>query len=113
MKLNIEAEDLKIVKFILKNNIPENAKVWVFGSRAKENGKVKPFSDLDLALDFGRKLTLEELASLSKEFEESLLPYKVDLVDLWIIDDSFKKIIHQEKILLMQRDLGGKSGTST
>jgi hypothetical protein len=34
------------------------------------------FSDLDLAIDAGRRLTLDEVASLAEAFSESDLPYK-------------------------------------
>lgn len=91
---NIQPEDLQILKDILKKSLHPDVKVWVFGSRA--TGKAKPFSDLDLAFDFGRPISLEELANLKFAFEESTLPFSVDLVDLQAVDASFKNIVQQE-----------------
>lgn len=49
---------------------------WVFGSRAKH--KAGRLADLDLLLRLN--LSREVLAGLREKFEESDLPYKVDLV---------------------------------
>jgi predicted nucleotidyltransferase len=53
--------------------------VRVFGSRAK--GQAKPFSDLDLALMTRQPLTLAQLAELNEAFDESGLPFRVDVLD--------------------------------
>ena len=99
MKIDAKSEDLEIVRSILTKYLPSTAKVWVFGSRA--TGKAKPYSDLDLALDFGRPITLHEFALLNTEFENSLLPYKVDVVDLWSVDKNFVEIINSSKTTLI------------
>ena len=49
----------------------------VFGSRAKSNHK--PGSDIDIAIK-GSALTREDICSLAGAFEESLLPFFVDLL---------------------------------
>lgn len=56
---------------------PHVEEVIVFGSRAK--GNYKPGSDIDLAIK-GADLTREDLCSLTEAFEESLLPFFVDLL---------------------------------
>ena len=89
--IDIPASHRRIVLAILRANLPRTAKVWVFGSRAA--GRARPYSDLDLAVDAGRSLTLEELASLAEAFGESDLPYRVDLVDWRSLDDRFRRII--------------------
>ncbi|PMH42156.1 nucleotidyltransferase [Vibrio sp. 10N.286.49.B3] len=48
-----------------------------FGSRAL--GTYKDRSDIDIALE-GDALTLNDLAAMLEKFEQSTLPYKVDLV---------------------------------
>ena len=53
----------------------------VFGSRAR-GGTGRPDSDLDLAVDVGRKLSLNERATMSGELER-VAGCPVDLVDLW------------------------------
>jgi predicted nucleotidyltransferase len=52
--------------------------VHIFGSRAK--GTSKPGSDIDLAI-MNRLPDIKVLLRLKNDFEESSLPYKVDLVD--------------------------------
>jgi len=96
--IDIRASDLKILQDILRNILPKNAKVWVFGSRVK--GTVRRASDLDIAIDVERKLKNKEKSELFHAFEESDLPYKVDVVDLQNIDENFKKIIDQQKVIL-------------
>ena len=86
--IEINPLHLQIVLHILKNNLPENACVWVFGSRAEQTKK--PFSDFDLAIDATLALPYLTLVELKNEFEESDLPYKVDIVDWHLIDKDFQ-----------------------
>ena len=57
----------------------KEAEVYLFGSRAR--GDASPSSDIDLAIVSDQDLS-EDLTMLREILEESLLPYKVDLVDL-------------------------------
>jgi predicted nucleotidyltransferase len=68
-----------IVAQILHTHLPPGTKTLIFGSRA--TGPAKPYSDLDIAIDAGRPLTLSESSALAEAFTESDLPWKVDLVD--------------------------------
>jgi type I restriction enzyme S subunit len=81
----------------LRQALPESATVWVFGSRAKNTAR--PTSDLDLAIDAGRPLTREESGALQDAFEESDLPYSVDVVDLHAVTPSFLAIIDRDKVM--------------
>lgn len=76
--IDISATDLQIVQSILKNILPENTKVWVFGSRAK--GTTRRSSDLDLAIEAKSPLTKKESSQLFHAFKASDLCYKVDIV---------------------------------
>ncbi len=96
---DIRPQDAQIVKEILQQNLPENHKIYVFGSRA--TGKTKKSSDLDLAIDLGRPMTKQEQYQLHDSFEDSDLPYKVDIVDLHNVSDEFRKIIAQDKTLFI------------
>lgn len=98
MNIDLQPEYIKLVQQILQKHLPVDAKVWVFGSRARKTAK--KFSDLDLAIDTGKPLSLELLAKLAEEFEESALPYKVDIVDWATIDDLFRKKIEQERVVI-------------
>ena len=73
---------------------------WVFGSRA--TGRARRYSDLDLAVDAGRPLTLDETARLSEAFRESDLPYRVDLADWQSIGDRFRQTIAADRTPLAE-----------
>lgn len=64
----------EIISILKKNKKIE--KVVIYGSRAK--GNYKEGSDIDLAL-FGN-LNQEDIIQLLHDFEESLIPYKIDLL---------------------------------
>ena len=96
--IDIRSNDLKIVQQILADALPTNAKAWVFGSRA--TWKTKRSSDLDLAIDAGRVLTRAENSALADAFDESDLPYKVDVVDMHNVSDTFKAIIERQMVTL-------------
>src|ERR1044071_2083465 len=92
-------EHRRLVREILAEHLPAQAQIWVFGSRA--TGRAWRYSDLDLAIDAGRKLTLDETAMLREAFSESDLPYRVDVVDWHGISDSFRGIIAAERLPLV------------
>lgn len=87
---DISAHHLEIVKDILRKHVPDR-EVWYFGSRA--TGKAKQYSDLDLVIIGTTPLTLTQCASLEYDFDQSDLPYKVDVVDWATTNDSFREII--------------------
>jgi predicted nucleotidyltransferase len=95
MRIDMRPQDLKIVQNILRAHLPATARAFVFGSRA--TGKTKRSSDLDLAIDLGRILTREENADLADAFDESDLPYRVDVVDLNGASESFRAIIERDR----------------
>lgn len=95
--MNVLPEHLALIKKILKMHLPVASKVYVFGSRV--TGKAKKYSDLDLAIDKqGMPLSLSERACLEEAFQESYLPYKVDLLDWNSASKEFKAYIDQDKI---------------
>jgi predicted nucleotidyltransferase len=94
-EVTIRPVDLARAWAALRQGLPEEAAVWVFGSRA--TGTARRASDLDLAIDAGRPLTRAETGALLDAFEESDLPYTVDLVDLNTVAPSFRAIIDRDK----------------
>lgn len=67
---------LQTIQKIL-SRYPEVESAMVFGSRAK--GNYREGSDIDLALSGPHELN-QKLLQLKNEFDESSLPYTVDLV---------------------------------
>lgn len=86
--MNLEPEFISLIKNCVKKNFPQ-AKIFIFGSRAKENNR--KFSDIDIAIK-DSKINSQKLAKTRFELEESNLPYKVDLVDYNELD---KKILEK------------------
>lgn len=97
-RIDLDSKYLTMVLEVLKKHLPPKTKVYLFGSRTM--GRAKPFSDIDLMIDMGKILTLEQRSLLEKDFEESLLPYKVDLVDAFSATAAFKAAIQQQLILI-------------
>ncbi len=75
----------------------KNYKLYIFGSRAKN--KARQYSDIDIAID-SSELTGAIKTKLAFIFENSTIPYEVDIVDLNNISDTFKNIIKQDLIEL-------------
>jgi predicted nucleotidyltransferase len=84
---------LQLVQRLLAQHVPA-IDVWAFGSRVV--GAPKSHSDLDLALVSPKPIEVDTLARLSQEFEESDLPFRVDLVELSTTTTAFRAIIERE-----------------
>ncbi len=97
--IDMRPDDLNITRQILAKHLPSNAIVWVFGSRAK--GTARTFSDLDLMIDNNHQpLPLTLLTQLLDDFEESDLPYKVDVVDWNSISDDFRDVVCNDRVII-------------
>jgi type I restriction enzyme S subunit len=98
--LDIRADHAEIIHKILKDNLEEVTYVFAFGSRT--NWTAKQSSDLDLAIDsFGVKLDKKIKSNLEDAFEESDLPYKVDVVDLNSVSESFREAIKDQLVRVL------------
>jgi len=98
-KIDIRPDHWEIVRDILKKHVPQY-EVWAFGSRAKWTAK--EYSDLDLAIITDKPLSLDVSASLSDDFFESDLPWKVDIVDWAATSESFRKVIERDKVVVQE-----------
>ena len=95
---SITSSHLALIKEIFKKNLPSNTIVWLFGSRLFST--CKKYSDVDFLIDCqGKKLSSLILINLKEDFDESDLPYKVDLLDWHQITDEFKNNIANKQIL--------------
>jgi len=91
----------QLVLGILAAHLPHHVRVWVFGSRA--TGTARRYSDLDLAIDADRPLTIDEVAVLREAFEESDLPFRVDVIDWNATEERFRRLVAAERVPLMER----------
>jgi predicted nucleotidyltransferase len=95
---DLSKENLALVLMILSKYLPLHAKIWLFGSRA--TGRAKKYSDIDLLIDIGNAIPMQLLSQLNSAFDESILPYKVDIADASTITDAFKENIKSQIIPL-------------
>ena len=97
--IDIHPDHWAIVRDILQKNVPQY-EVWAFGSRA--TGNAREFSDLDLVIITDKPLSLDLSASLSHDFSESDLPWKVDVADWAVTSESFRKIIERDMVVVQR-----------
>lgn len=67
----------KQISAILRKRLGENVRCFVFGS-SLESGR---FSDVDIAIN-GDNSEEKSIALAKEDLEESLIPYKIDLIYL-------------------------------
>ncbi len=72
---------------------------YAFGSRVKVTNK--KLSDLDLC--FFDNIPSNTRSHIDEDFEESDLPFTVDIVDWNMCDESFKKIIEKDLVCIQKR----------
>ena len=100
--IDIKPAHLQTVRRILAEHVPD-CEVRAFGSRVK--GEAKSYSDLDLVVICQQTLDADHLRHLKEAFEESDLPFRVDVLDWNRISESFRKVIKQE-YKVIQRAIG-------
>ena len=88
--VDVSAEQLALIVAIVGRHVP-GAEVLAFGSRVR--GGAKKHSDLDLVVRSATSMSLATLGELRLAFQESDLPFRVDVVDWHAISDSFRSII--------------------
>lgn len=96
--IDLRPDHAKIVHEILARHLPAGVSVRVFGSRAKWTAKT--FSDLDLAVKGKEKLPYKVMVELADAFEESDLPFRVDVVDWHTVTPSFQAVIDRDGLAL-------------
>ena len=95
--LDITAEERKTVLSILGRHLP-GAAAWVYGSRAKWTSRSK--SDLDLVV-FPTREQRQCVGNLREAFEQSNLPFRVDLFVWDEVPNSFRKQIEDHHVPLV------------
>lgn len=101
--MKIEARHLETIRQILSARVP-GCEARAFGSRVK--GTNKKHSDLDIALvsPDGKKLGWRVVPSLTLDFQESRVPFRVDVLDWHAVPESFRKIIEQKYEIIFPKE---------
>ena len=95
--INITVEQKKIILHILNYYVPDS-QVLAFGSRVR--GDFRKYSDLDLLVIGTDKLSINQWGELVEAFQESDLPFRVDIVDGHTISEEFLKGILKNYLVL-------------
>jgi len=90
-----KAEIKKIIYSFLD---PKECQVFVFGSRT--TGRARKFSDIDIGLKSAKAIPWWKLSAIEEAFEESDLPYTVDVVDFNLVSEKFKQVAGKNLIYL-------------
>lgn len=85
---------------LIKDFLP-GTEIWAYGSRAK--GTARAASDLDLVA-MANPEQARQVSALKEAFEESNLPFRVDLFVWDTLPVSFKENILREKKVLIPKD---------
>ena len=103
--IDITTDQRKTLLALIKRHLP-NTTAWVYGSRVKWTSR--PQSDLDLVV-FAKSDQERRVSDLREAFEESNLPFRVDLFVWDAVPEQFRKQIEAEHVVLVEkeaRDMG-------
>lgn len=102
--IDVSPFQMETVTGILRRHVPD-CEVRAFGSRA--TWTAKDYSDLDLAVVGKEKLSSKILFALKEDFQESNLPFRVDVLDWNSISKEFRKVI-EKNYEVVQKIKGNK-----
>ena len=94
--IDITADQRRIVLHLVRAHLPD-VDVWAYGSRV--NGNARPHSDLDIVA-FTAPGQNERVADLRHAFEESDLPFAIDLFAWDDLPESFHRHIERGYVVL-------------
>ncbi len=96
-EIDIEPAQRREVLALLERYLPDT-RVWVYGSRVK--GCAKRHSDLDMVVFAGPEQKLQ-VFRLREAFEDSYLPFRVDLFIWDEVPEAFRTNIEAERVELV------------
>ena len=97
--IDITTAQRKLVLTLLGKHLP-NTSAWAYGSRV--TWKARPQSDLDMVV-FAIPEQAHAVANLKEAFEESDLPFRVDLFAWHEVPEQFQNNIMAEHVVLVER----------
>jgi len=99
--LHIDEKYLNLIKSIIKSVTElNNCPVYIYGSRAQ--GKSVKYSDVDIAIDYhGEPFPDSIKINMLSLLENSLLPYKVDVIDINTVSPVFRAKIEKDFVRLI------------
>lgn len=92
--IDLEKEYITFIKNTVSEYLKEY-KLYIFGSRVKK--RAKEYSDIDIAID-SQEFSPAIKSRLEFAFEDSTIPYEIDIVDLNNISTRFKNLIKDDLV---------------
>jgi len=93
-----EKTKAEIKKIIYSFLDPKEYRVFVFGSRTTE--RARKFSDIDIGIKSSKPIPWWKLSAIEEAFEESDLPYTVDVVDFNLVSEKFRQVAESKIVYL-------------
>ena len=81
-------KEIKEIIFRFLN--PKEYQVFIFGSRT--TGKGKKYSDYDVGIWSKKPVPSSTIVLIEEAFENSDLPYRIDIVDFSLVSPEFRKV---------------------
>jgi predicted nucleotidyltransferase len=82
------------IRLLLKERIPSQARVYLYGSRSRRDNRWNSDYDLWIDADISRKV----IAEMADQFDESFVPFRVDIVTTPQLNGHFAERVKQEAI---------------
>lgn len=88
--LNEQQEYIDLCKEIVLKHIPKDKyDVFIFGSRVKPSHRFA--ADIDIGILGNEPVPNILISNLEEKLKESKIPFEVDLVDFYSVDEKFKQ----------------------
>ena len=106
-RVSITEAQRALILDLLEKHLPNTA-AWVYGSRAK--GEARPKSDLDMVV-FANPSQSRSVYDLKEAFEESNLPFRVDVFVWDSMPERFRERVLPDRVVLVSGEsaLEGKA----
>lgn len=82
------------IRRLLAEHIPSQARVYLYGSRSRHDNRWNSDYDLWIDADISRKV----IAEMADQFEESFVPFRVDIVTTPQLNGRFAERVREEAI---------------
>lgn len=99
--IDITAYQRELLLELIAQHLP-NTEVWVHGSRVKWSAR--PSSDLDLVV-FSKPDQNYQVSELREAFDQSNLPFRVDLLVWDSVPEQFRQEIKKDHVVIYNDDV--------
>lgn len=94
--MNVKERYKTLLIEIITMHLPDT-KIYLYGSRAR--GTHREGSDIDLAVDAGKKVEWSVLSRICEDIEDTTIPLFVDVVDIHCVGKDFLDEIQREWVV--------------